>query len=186
MAKAPKHTPPPPSDTKTQWSVVEYERNLIADLLPLIDCAEFQNREHAVRMVMAEGVCLHIRVLAEILTSKGSTIRLDELVKPWNPKLDDPVKKLKDMFGEHGDDTKPFSNFSGRIMHADRHRGLSGEYVHHVNTLLPLVNAVIAEFPPTAGVAQIPTSKVASSISTATESGPTGLLFSQRPNGSAS
>ena len=188
MAKAPKPTPPA-SDTKTQWEIIKYERNLVAELLPLLAASDFQNREYAVRMVMAEGACVHLRNLCEVLTTdkakKGEGIRLSKLEDPLPSKYLGLIKDLAEAFGEFGDDTKPFSNFSGRIMHADMHRGLRGEYVHHVNTLLPLINAVIALLPQEWGIKEIPLAQIPSSISTATDGGPTNI-FSQRRDDSTS
>jgi hypothetical protein len=74
----------PTSKATDPWEVVDYEAWMLFELRRVLDGEAFNAHSDVVKNALVESVCLHIRILVDVLLSKdsgkGDDIRLTQLL----------------------------------------------------------------------------------------------------------
>ena len=134
------------ANTKQQslWVVYDYEEDMFRRtfLLATTDCNKFP---HPIPNAIVESMLLHLRILVEILLSRGSEdddIKLTELLPDFKSPL---VGQLKTTYGNRKQVGSPCWNLNKRLAHPTRVRSSSYTYDHLVQALVPLVEPLLGE-----------------------------------------
>jgi len=138
-----------PTGTATDpWEVVAYEARMLFDLCRVLNGDAFHAYPDVVKNATVESVCLHIRILVDILLSKdsrkGDDIRLNQLLPGFQHSSVDRLR------AEYGDNKRvqppwPCWILNKMIAHPTLVRGKSQDYTDVIKKLLPFIEDVWRE-----------------------------------------
>ena len=133
--------------TNDRWVVYDYEVGMWRDMCNLL-CVNnpiFGNLCLSIKNAVVESAVLHTRILVDILLSRGKNlddINLSNLV----PSLQSTnVEKLRNAYGDGKQESTPCWEFNKMLAHATSHRSRSYDYSGALNSLRPLIDALVAE-----------------------------------------
>jgi hypothetical protein len=135
----------PTTPVRDPWEVVRYEAGMFFDLCRLMDDESIRKGNRLVANAVCESACLHLRVLVDVLLSKGTgkdDIRLNQIVPGFVPPS---VEKLRAEYGNSKKDHSPCWRLNKMIAHATTKRESGGDYADVILKLYPVIDAVLSE-----------------------------------------
>jgi hypothetical protein len=135
----------PTSKAVDPWEVVAYEALMLFDLCRVLNGETFNVNPDVVKNALIESVCLHIRILVDILLSKdsgkGDDIRLNQLLPGFQHSS---VDQLRAAYGDGKPVQPPWPcwTLNKMIAHPTLERGNSHDYTDVIRKLLPFIEEV--------------------------------------------
>lgn len=129
----------------TLWGVYDYEVDMFTQMLRFGTTVECQKFPHPIQNAIVESMLLHLRILVDILLSRGSgndDINLTALLPAFKSSL---VAQLRTAYGDSKTIGCPCWHLNKRLAHPTQIRSSSYNYNHVLNTLVPLVLQLLGE-----------------------------------------
>lgn len=131
------------------WEVYDYEVWMFDQMLQFgttLGTKECQQFPQPVKNATVESLLLHLRILVDILLSRGSGNNDDINLKDLLPSFNSPlVAQLKAAYGDGKTVDCPCWQLNKRLAHPTQIRSSSYSYNPLLNTLLPLILPLLAE-----------------------------------------
>ena len=126
------------ANTKELWEIYDFEQDMFMQTLRLAtgECNKFP---HPIPHAIVESMLLHLRILVDILLSRGGRdddIRLTELLPDFKSPL---IEQLNTTYGGSNDADSPYWNLNKRLAHATKVRSSPYNYNYLTQPLLPIV-----------------------------------------------
>jgi hypothetical protein len=126
------------------WKVYDFEVRMFKEMLGISTTpAECHTFPELVQHAIVESMLLHLRILVEILLSRGSfndDIKLSHLLPRFSSSL---VAQLRTAYGNSKTVGCPCWHINKRLAHATQIRSSSYTYDHALNALLPFVKPLL-------------------------------------------
>lgn len=120
------------------WVIYDFEEDMFRRTL-LLSQGECNKFPHPIPNAIVESMLLHLRILVDILLSRGrgtDDINLTDLLPGFRPPL---VAQLKTVYGGSKKVGSPCWNLNKRLAHPTQVRSSSYNYSHLLNKLAPVV-----------------------------------------------
>src|SRR5579859_194421 len=127
------------------WEVYDYEVGMFTQMLRIGTTVECQKFPQPIQNAIVESMLLHLRILVDILLSRGSgndDIDLTDLLPGFKSSL---VVRLKTAYGDSKMVGSPCWHLNKRLAHPTQIRSSSYNYDHVLNALVPLVTQLLGE-----------------------------------------
>ena len=127
------------------WEVYDYEVDMFTQMLRIGTTVECQEFPQPIQNAIVESMLLHLRILVDILLSRGSgndDIDLVDLLPAFKSSL---VAQLKTAYGDSKTVGCPCWHLNKRLAHPTQIRSSSYNYDHVLNALVPLVTQLLDE-----------------------------------------
>jgi hypothetical protein len=127
------------------WVVYEYEVGMFNQMLRFGTTVECQKFPQPIQNAIVESMLLHLRILVDILLSRGSgddDINLTDLLPGFKSSL---VARLKTAYGDSKTVGCPCWHLNKRLAHPTQIRSSSYNYDHVLHALGPLVMQLLDE-----------------------------------------
>ncbi len=135
----------PASKAADPWEIVAYEARMLFDLCRVLNGETFNANNNVVKNAVVESVCLHTRILVNILLSKDfgefDDIRLNHLLPGFQHSS---VDRLRAAYGDGKPVQPPWPcwTLNKMIAHPTLQRGNSHDYTDVIKKLLPFIEEV--------------------------------------------
>src|SRR5579872_1069885 len=127
------------------WEVYDFELSMFSQMLHFGTTEECKEFPPPVQNAIVESMLLHLRILVDILFSRGSgkdDINVTDLLPGFKSSL---VVQLRIAYGDGKTVGCPCWHLNKRLAHPTQIRSSSYNYSHVLNALVPLVMPLFAE-----------------------------------------
>ena len=137
----------PASSATDLWDIVSYEAEMLFGLDRILNSDLFHQYPEIVRYALVESTCLHIRILVDIMLSKNSAgkdddITLGQLGLGQLIQDSEAIKELRKAYGDRRTEGSPCWTLNKMLAHPTRKRGKDYDYTNLIKQLLPLIKSV--------------------------------------------
>ena len=127
------------------WKVFNYEVKMFKSILkykPSISLVD-QDINNIVHYAISESFILHLRVLADIILSRGTwpdDINLNKLLPKFHSSN---IDRLNSAYGLHTEKNTPCWRFNKLLAHATTERSESHDYTDAIEILVPIIEKIL-------------------------------------------
>ena len=130
---------------QSPWDVYDYETDMLKETLRVCQTEAFKTLQHPIPNAVVESMLLHLRILVDILLSRGSDdddIKLTDLLPSFQSPL---IDELRNSYGNHKSVGSPCWTLNKMLAHPTLLRSGSYSYASTLITVLPLIVPLLDE-----------------------------------------
>ena len=129
------------------WKVFDYEVKMFKSIIKYKSSISLIDRDinKIVHYAISESLILHLRVLADIILSRGKwpdDINLNKILPNFHSSN---IDQLNSLYGLHTEKNTPCWRFNKLLAHATTERSECHDYTDAVNLLAPIIENIISE-----------------------------------------